>query len=388
MADSPVSIDRGSGTLKIAGFRMQDGEVAEFFASQESSLLEDRLAAVIRTGVMALKSADVGERVDYVKREFGVLKGSLDRIMSESASSMDGYLGENGKVRQALEKYVGEDGTMSRTAGEFAREWAETLRRSMDPKEESSPLHGLRVDIMERLDGIADGLAAREATKEVEKKTPLKGYPFEDYCMRTIDEFAHHNGDSVSDTTRNVGDVKRSKKGDIVVDVGGSARVVIEVKDVGKISEDDARRVLDESIRNRRADFGLMVVKNAEAFGRTRKNFLEFASSDKLAVALGSGVDGDADSAVSDDILLIAYKWARARAIANARGSTEVDAKAISDKIEAVRASVKPLSSVITHAKNIEEEAGKIRDDVKDVIDSTKDALDDVESALRRARAS
>lgn len=403
-ANERVRVDEERGVVFITDFSLNDQQVAEYFASQVPDQREDRLEAAIRAGVLALKSADVGERVDYVKKEFERLRGDVERKMNDAVHDIEGYLGEDGKmprmmegyigkegeVFKVMEKYIGEGGAVSETAERLAAEWADTLRSSMDPRNEKSPLHGMRQDILDRLDMMMEGVVQRRAEKEIKRKTPIKGFEFEEYGFQEIGSIAHVMGDVVENTTKMTGSVPYSKKGDLVIEVANtSARIVIEVKDIKAISENKARETLDASIENRGAHFGLLVVKNVEAFKTAVGWFHEFGSTNKLAVALGSKMeDNDADSwIIHGEILLIAYKWARARAMANALEVGKVDTKAIAAKMDMVKDHISQLSSIKSQVTTIEKAAGNIRSTVAEVAASANAALEDVAVSLKKVGA-
>ena len=401
--DERVHVDEERGTVSITDFSMNDRQVAEYFASQAPDQREDRLEAAIRAGVLALKSVDVGERVDYVKKEFERLRSDVEKKMDDAVHDMDDYLGddgmmprmmeryvgEEGEVFNIMERYIGEGGEVSEMAKKLAAEWADTLRQSMDPRNEKSPLHGMRQDILSRLDTMLEGMAQRIGERNIEQKTPLKGREFEEYCLREISQLAHITGDAVEDTSKMQGSVPNSKKGDLVAviaDTGG--RIAIEVRNVKKMSMSKALDLLDGTIENRGADFGLLVVKNVEAFPRHMGWFHEFGSTDKLAVALGSESDGATrDWTIHKEILLIAYKWARARAMANALVTERVDAKAIAAKMNIVRESISGLSGIKRQVTTIEKAAGSIRGMVGKVTDGANATLDDVAASLKKAGA-
>lgn len=398
--DVRVRVDEERGAVSITDFSMSDPQVAEYFASHAPDQREDRLEAAIRTGVLTLKSTDVGERVDYVKKEFERLRADVEKKMDETVRDMDDYLGADGKmprmmeeyigkegeISKIMEKYIGEDGEVREVSRKIAMEWANEMRQSMDPRNEKSPLHGMHQDIVNNLDRMREGMAERMGEKNIEQKTPLKGQEFEEYCRQEIGRMAHVTGDVVEDTSKIPGNVPNAKTGDLVIDViDTDVRIAIEVKDIGRMSEKKASDVLDDVMNNRGANFGLLIVKNVEAFPGHMGWFHEFASTKKLAVALGSKSDDDArDLVIHREILLIAYKWARARAMASALDTGRVDARAIVAKMNGIRDSLSDLPSIMGQVKTIEGAAKKIRVTVDDVTNAAKAALDDVDTSLKK----
>ena len=132
--DDVVVINKGK--LTITNFQTADPEVVEYFGNQKPGLRQDRLVSTLRTGVMALKGAQIGERVDYVQKEFQKLNqkynNTLGLTLQEMESMYDGYMGENGKFRQIMTENFGENGIL--------------LKEIFDPNKEGSPLYKLKTE--------------------------------------------------------------------------------------------------------------------------------------------------------------------------------------------------------------------------------------------------
>ena len=392
-----VRVDEEHGAVSITDFSVSDRQVAEYFALYNPDQREDRLEAAIRAGVLALKSVDVGERVDYVKKEFEQLRSDVEKKMDDTVRDVAEYLGEDGKMSRMMERYVGEEGEVFKAMDEYigedgevnemGREMAEEWAAMMDPRNEKSPLNLLRKEILGRLDEVRDGFAKRMGEKSVEDVTPIKGRKFEEYCLDEVSKLVRVTGDKIKDTSKTTGSKPGGKKGDFVVEIAGTdTSITIEVKDQGGISENKVMSLLDNSMANRGADFGLFIIKNVEAFPKSMGWFHDFGSTNKLAVALGSKADGNArDWTIHKELLLVAYKWARAKAIANKLDAESVDAKAIMAKMNEVRASLSGLSTIKKHATSIANTANKIRGEADTVTRTANDALDDVSGSLEKA---
>ena len=132
--DDVVVINKGK--LTITCFQTADPEVVEYFGDQKPELRQDRLVSTLRTGVIALKGAQIGERMDYVEKEFQKLDqkytNTLGLTLQEMDSMYDGYMGENGKFRQIMTENFGEDGVL--------------LKEIFDPNREGSPLYKLKTE--------------------------------------------------------------------------------------------------------------------------------------------------------------------------------------------------------------------------------------------------
>jgi len=312
--DDIVVINRGK--LIITDFQTADPEIVEYFEKQKPELRQDRLVSTLRTGVISLNSAQIGERVDYVEKEFQKLNqkqsNTLGLALQEMESMCDGYMGENGKFRQIM---------------------------------------------TENFSILRQELGIKEKEDELKSRTTLKGADFEDHCEDLLGRTAKVFGDIIEKTTSVAGKVNRSKKGDFVLTIANSSKkITFETKDVGSISANEIRKILDESIENREASYGILVAKSVEAFPKSIGWFQEIGN-DKLVVALGS----DSGEPFHDELLLIAYKWARAKVNSQNLEEKHVDAKLIESKIETIKQKIQKFRTIKTECNNIEKASNSIK---------------------------
>lgn len=343
--DDVVVINKGK--LTITDFQTADPEVVEYFANQKPGLRQDRLVSTLKTGVMALKGAQIGERVDYVQKEFQKMNqkynNTLGLTLQEMESMYDGYMGENGKFRQIMTENFGKDGIL--------------LKEIFDPNLEGSPLNKLQTAWRSDISNLKQELGIKEKEDELISRTTLKGADFEDHCQDLLEGSAKVFGDILEKTTSIAGKVKRSKKGDFVLTLADSSKkITFETKDVGTISANEVRKTLDEAIENREASYGVLVAKSVEAFPKSIGWFQEIGK-DKLVVALGS----DSEEPFHDELLLIAYKWARAKVYSQNLKEKQVDAELIESKIEAIRQKIQKFRTIKTECSNIEKSSNNIK---------------------------
>ena len=391
-----VRIDEAENTLVVTNFVLNDRPVAEYFAAQSSEQREERLKAVIRTGVMALSSADVASRVDYVKGEFAELRHKMDESINSATQSMDDYfdskgkmpamieeyLGDNGKITKIMGQYVGEDGNMRKVISDMVTKWTEGLNTSMDPNNPEGLLSSLKNDLNNGLNEIKEIISRGEGARSERIKSTAKGRDFEEECLDRLSDVAHYYGDAVEPVGTQAGSLGSSRKGDILIEiVKFEARIVIETKDIGNISKNEIEGQLSEAMENRDAHFGLFIVKNVEAVKKSMKWFYEFNSGDKLAVALGSEID---DDVLHEEILLIAYKWARAKAVENVQKQSKVDTVTLAAKMDAVRKEIDELRPIYTSLKSIDKSTKNIRDIVDAMVGSANKSLDEINSMLQK----
>ena len=65
-----VDFDIKNGTITIKNLVTADPEIVEYFEKLKEGLRQERFVSALRTGVIALKSGQTAENVDYVKKEF------------------------------------------------------------------------------------------------------------------------------------------------------------------------------------------------------------------------------------------------------------------------------------------------------------------------------
>ena len=364
--DDVVVINKGK--LTITDFQTADLEIVEYFDKQKPELRQDRLVSTLRTGVMALKGAQIGERVDYVQKEFQKMNqkynNTLGLTLQEMESMYDGYMGKNGKFRQIMTENFGEDGIL--------------LKGIFDPNREGSPLYKLKTEWQNDLSNLRQDLGIKEKEDEIKSRTTLKGADFEDHCQDLLEGSAKVFGDIIENTTSMTGKVKRSKKGDFVLTLADSSRkITFETKDVGSISANEIRKILDEAIENREASYGVLVAKSVEAFPKSIGWFQEIGN-DKLVVALGSNSEGS----FHDELLLIAYKWARAKVNSQSLEEKQVDPEFIETKIEAIKHKIQKFRTIKTECNNIEKASNCIKTTSEALAKEIGMELDDMNKSL------
>lgn len=366
LKDEVVVINKGK--LTITDFQTADPEVVEYFGNQKPELRQDRLVSTLRTGVIALKGAQIGERVDYVEKEFQKLNqkynNTLGLTLQEMESMYDGYMGENGKFRQIMTENFGEDGIL--------------LKEIFDPNRDGSPLNKLKTEWKSDISNLKQELGIKEKEDELKSKTTLKGAEFEDYCQGKLESLAKVFGDMVERTTNSSGKVKRSKKGDFLVTLANSSKkITFETKDVGSISANEVRKILDEAIENREAVYGILVARSVEAFPKSIGWFQEIGN-DKLVIALGT----DEEESLHDELLLIAYKWARTKINSENLKEKQVDAELIEQKIQSIKQKIQKFRTIKTDCNNIEKTSKNIKTTAETLAEEIGVELDEMNKSL------
>jgi len=307
-------------TLTIRDYETEEEDIVSYFENLEKGTdLEEALEKVLKLGVIASKSSQVGSQVDYIQNKINVIQNKIDE-----------QFGEQGQ------------------------------------------------NILDAIQQLKMDLGIRQERDAEHQKGTQKGAEFEEYCGNIISDIAKVYGDKLEATGNTTGLIAGSKKGDhvyTIVDTG--KKIVLEEKDYGtRQTQPKLESYIKEAIENRGADYGIVVTKRKSAFPESVGIFQEYGNS--LFVALTTEESEDAE--LQDELLTIALRWAILRL---KQKSGTVDPGLIRQKIENAQRNMKKFSNIktkCTSIKNTSEEISKDLDDLRDLI---KVDLDDVSKSLK-----
>lgn len=358
-----------NGKLVIHNYETNDNEIVEYFERIRPELRQDRCTRALRMGVMALKSTEVTDRIDYVEKKFNSLdykfNTALEKTIQDLEVQYDDVYGDKGKFQEIMNNQFGEDGKL--------------FKEVFNPNREGSPLHDLKLELREEIISLREALGIQEKEVEIKNKTPLKGADFEDDCYEILSDTARVSGDLVEDVTKQAGKIKGCKKGDQVLTISDcNKKVTFEIKDVASISSNKIQETLTQAIENREAAYGVLVVKNVDSLPKSIGWFHEFGNN-MLVCAL----ELSDEEALHDEILLIAYKWARTRVLSQNLQGSQVDAEAIEARIDSIKQKIDQLRSIKSQCTNIEGSSKKIRETAETVANEITGELDTMNRSLR-----
>jgi hypothetical protein len=322
----------------------------------------------IEIGARVLDREHAAANTEFVKTEFERASHQLEQEFRERAQTVlevfdkrvDSVFGpENGHLAKELQKLFSDGSSASvqnRTReqiGEMLAKSREDLLRQFSAEDGSSPLAGFKQEtvraldraerrqhatqqaLLEQMAGLEKQLQGlrlekeklEEVAEERERGT-AKGRTFEEQVAEAIDVIAAAQGDDAEA----VGDLKGSagRTGDVVVGIDGCTgpplgRVVFEAKD-RRLSKPRALEELDKAMRDRDANFAVLVVPSDEEVPAKLQPLREY-NGDKLVVTLDPEEGGTL-------ALELGYRLARARVLM-ARGSVEgIDAAAVRDTVQ------------------------------------------------------
>jgi hypothetical protein len=409
------------GRLWIDGLVVDDPSAIRLAREREESG-EDvaRLVAdAIAIGARVLDREQTGANADFVRAEFEKAARELDAAFVERArlvaerldARIDDVFGpENGHVTKALARHFGDESSVAvqnrvkALLAEVGVQMREDLRRQFSSDGENNPLATfqrmaigamrdsaqaqaeqlkamdaklavLREDVLrlqaekEKLEGVA---------AEAERGT-AKGRSYEDEVAAAVDVLALPLGDDCEA----VGDVKEAtgKKGDVVVAIGAGhgpaqGRIVFEAKN-SRLSRPEALRQLDDALRERNADFAVLVVPSEDKVP-ARMHALREYNGDKLIVAY------DVDEGPL--ALQVAYSLARARVLMARGGAEGVDGAAVADTVERAVGELEEVRRVRQQLTGAKTQIDRASDIVGAMSDRVRGHLEEIAALVRAAQ--
>jgi hypothetical protein len=322
----------------------------------------------IEIGARVLDREQAGANAEYVKTEFGKVSREVEQAFSDRAREVAELFGkkvddvfgpDNGQLARELEKLFSDGSAASvqnrvrEVVAEAMAKSREDLMRQFSAADGKNPLadfkagtlhalkraeerqHQTQHALIERMAELEKQLQAlrleKEKLEEVEEERErgtAKGRTFEEFVAEVIDGIATAQGDAAEA----VGDLKGAtgKTGDVVVDIDACSgpargRIVFEAKD-RKLSRPKALEELDRALRERDADFAVLVVPGDDEVPARMHPLREY-NGDKLIVML----EPDDGSPLA---LELAYRLARARVLMERSGGEDVDASAVRESVE------------------------------------------------------
>jgi len=306
--------------LAIRDYETEEEDIVSYFENLEKGTdLEEALEKVLKLGVIASKSSQVGSQVDYIQNKINLIQNKIDE-----------QFGEQGQ------------------------------------------------NILDAIQQLKMELGIGKAVDTEHQKGTQKGVEFEEYCFNVISEIAKVHGDKIEPTGNTTGLIAGSKKGDhvyTIVDTG--KKIVLEEKDYGnRQTQPKLESYIKEAIENRGADYGIVVTKRKSAFPESVGIFQEYGNS--LFVALTTEESEDAE--LQNELLTIALRWATLRL---KQKSGTVDSGLIIQKIDSAQRNMKKFSNIKTKCTSINTLTEDIKKDLDDLRDLIKADLDEVTKSLK-----
>jgi hypothetical protein len=327
MEEQNISVSED--TLTIENCIIEDQDVATYFenAQNQNKDLHEILENILKLGVIASKSAQVGNQVDYVEKKFMAIQNKLEK-------QLDDQFGDHGN----------------------------SIKDSM-------------TDMFHKL-GLELGI--NQAVLKEHEKGSQKGVEFEEYCEKHISSIAQYHGDKLEATGMLTGIIEGSKKGDFVYTIQDSGKkIVLEMKDYSsKQSTPKLEAYMNEAIENRGADYGIVISKKSSSLSKEVGIFQEYGN--KLFVALTTEETDDVE--LQNELLVIALRWTRLRL---KQKSGTVDSAIIIEKIENIQRTMKDFSNIKRKCTSIKGISDEISEDLDELRDKIKEDILTVSKSLQ-----
>jgi hypothetical protein len=206
------------------------------------------------------------------------------------------------------------------------------------------------------LQALRDEREKREELDTERERGTAKGRTFEEAVFEAVETIAAGQGDDCDA----VGDLRGAtgKTGDVVVAIDACrgparGRVVFEAKN-SKLSKPKAFEELDRGMRQRDADFGVLVVPVEDKLPAKTRQLHEY-NGDKLLVAY----DPDGGGRLA---LEVAYSLARSRVLMTRSDGDGLDAGALRDAVERTLGSMEDVRKIKQQLTGAESSIGSARE--------------------------
>ncbi len=322
------NISVSDDVLNIANYSTNEQDIVNYFenAQNEERPLDEILENILKLGVIAVKSAQVGNQVDYVEKKFMAIQTRLEK-------QIDDQFGDHG----------------------------DSNKRFM-----TEMFHQLGMD-----------LGINRATEIEHQKGSQKGVEFEEYCEEIISKIAKREKDEYDMTGKKKGFVSGSLKGDIVYTVRDSGKkIVLEMKDKANLSIPDLKKDMKEAMENRGAEYGIVISKRETSFPKFVGIFQEYKNN--LFVALTTEDSDDAE--LQNEILIIALMWAKLRL---KQKSGPINSSLIIEQIENIQSTMEKFSNIKTRCTSIKTIAKEISEYLDELRETIKADLLEVSKSLK-----
>ena len=365
------SIKINSSGLVLNDFLIDEPNITNYFNDLQekdgSSLTElrNQLISLLNLGYMTRKSVQVSDKVDYVDKSFDSLKQDMQHQIEHKFSDsmrdrLDSFLGSEGIFTRELQETFGADGAHAQKINDLVSEYQKQIQSILDVNDDSSPLKALERALDSRYVEIFAFMKSQEKTQDIVEGTTLKGKEFEHVVEHVLVESAPDFNCVFENTSEVTG--TGGKKGDFVLTLKDSKKkIVLEAK---KLSKDpklkDVKSYLDESLKNRTADYSIYVYCDSTEDSMPELGMFNEFEDDKLFVVVS---DSDSFEATSR-VIRLACGWALQRLKDKVDDNYD-----LSEKLDLVQNKIserlKQIKEIRVHSKNITKTCNSVIGDME-----------------------
>jgi hypothetical protein len=393
--------------LAIDGLVVRDETAVRLVREREEAGADpaETVVDAIEIGARVLDREQAGANAEYVKTEFERASRELEQEFTDKARRVAEFFGEkvdevfgpeSGRLAKELEKLFSDGSSVSvqnrvrELVAEAMVKSREDLVRQFSSADGRNPLADFKAStvrelerMVERLNEMQQQVVALRAEKEKleeldaeRERGTAKGRSFEEEVAEAVDAIALAQGD-VADA---VGDQKGAigKTGDVLVSIDGAAgptrgRIVFEAKN-SRLSSPEARKELARGMRERDADFAVLVVPEEDKVPARLTTLREY-EGDKLIVTYEPG----GRSALA---LELGYRLARARVLMKRAGGEGVNAGAVREAVERARCEIEDIRKVKSQLTGAKTGIDTAYDLIEGIADRVRAQLVEVETLV------
>lgn len=396
-----IKYDKSSNELSINKWKITNKDVLDSVADLESeSDIEVYISRCLAIGSVALKSAKLSERIDYIQKNFNSLQQSFDERISEYSKELSKELekytkdvkkelesrmkeftafidGKDG-VKVCLNNYFGEKGEIMEILSAF-------IDSSLSLEESDSPMRKIRDEFLKKVNDLAKQLEGytkeKEKEHELKEKSPLKGKDYENDVEYALNDIAQVFGDEVLRVGAQ-GGVGGGKKGDFNVRVSQglpAPQIMTFEAKAGSQNwggNNGIISILDNALVEREAEVAVGVLRDLELLPKTYRPrngvFREYGNDKIVCVA-------NTDNWFP---LRVAYKVARARLLLSTEKGMEVDAPALNEKLDSIIEKLQRFSKIKGRLTSVTGTIDEVKSDVSKLQEEIVDDLKSIQNEL------
>lgn len=359
---SKINFDEDSGNLQVKEFSTHDSDITNYFSDVDPDERQDKLKTALRVGVLAIRSSETVEDVDYVEKRFNELQSTFN-------TQIDNLLGENGEVPEYVDDHFGENGRL--------------VNEVFDPDDDETPIGKLRSRVNNDIQQLRKDLQVAEKEEEMVESTHLKGERFEENLYDLLANISSTTGDVIRQTGEKSGLLGKSKKGDFVINLNDTTeRIVIEAKDT-YYSQPKIEDEMQKAMENRGASYGLFVARSIDNVPNYVGWFNEY-NQNQLVIVLSDGED----ESMAEELLTVGYRWARMRVIEQqTMKGNEFDSSTIYDEIDSIERSLKQFQNIKSKCTTIRNSADTIEGKAEEMKQEIYSSLESIMTELEKAES-
>lgn len=136
---------------------------------------------------------------------------------------------------------------------------------------------------------------------------------------------------------------------------------------------------IDEALKNRAAKFGIFITKWIEALPNSVGCFNCY-NNDRIVCGLGS----KDDEIIHQEILHVAYCWARTQLLKKSTKAEKVDFDKIDSNLEEIKKQLTSFNNIRTQCRNIDNASKKIAQESDNIKDEIQQCLKNIKGELEK----